>query len=163
MKVVTLLFLRQNNEILLAMKKRGFGEGKWNGVGGKVDPGETVDQATKRECREEIEVVPNKIQQVGRLHFFMANDKDFYHDARVYQCFDWKGTPKETEEMRPEWFKLHEIPYDSMWPDDEMWLPLLLDNKKFTGKFTLDNDSVENHKLRIVNSFSNSETGGQDE
>ena len=42
MKLVTLLFLRRDGQILLAMKKRGFGEGKWNGVGGKVEPGETA-------------------------------------------------------------------------------------------------------------------------
>ena len=50
----TVVFLIRENQVLLAMKKRGFGEGKWNGVGGKLDPGETVEQALVRECQEEI-------------------------------------------------------------------------------------------------------------
>ena len=55
MKHVTLLFLLTDDQILLAMKKRGFGMGRWNGVGGKIEPGETIEEATARECREEIE------------------------------------------------------------------------------------------------------------
>ncbi len=47
----TLLFLRKNNHILLAMKKRGFGADRWNGVGGKLEPGETIEQALVRECQ----------------------------------------------------------------------------------------------------------------
>jgi 8-oxo-dGTP diphosphatase / 2-hydroxy-dATP diphosphatase len=48
-KALTLLFVRNNfNEILLGLKKRGFGEGKWNGFGGKVNPTETITDAAIR-------------------------------------------------------------------------------------------------------------------
>ena len=50
----TLLLLRKDNEILLAKKKRGFGEGKYNGVGGKLEDGETPEEAMIRETEEEI-------------------------------------------------------------------------------------------------------------
>ncbi len=56
MKHTTLLFLLKDNHILLAMKKRGFGAGRWNGVGGKIEAGETIVQAAVRECFEEIGV-----------------------------------------------------------------------------------------------------------
>ena len=49
MKISTLCFLVKDNQILLAMKKRGFGEGKWNGVGGKVNPGETIERNNQRQ------------------------------------------------------------------------------------------------------------------
>lgn len=39
--------------VLLGLKKRGFGTGKWNGFGGKVEPGETIRQAAIREMKEE--------------------------------------------------------------------------------------------------------------
>ena len=48
-KVLTLVFLRREGEVLLGMKKRGFGEGKWNGFGGKVEAGETIVEAAARE------------------------------------------------------------------------------------------------------------------
>lgn len=54
----TLLFLIKDDHVLLAMKKRGFGAGNWNGVGGKIEAGESIEQALVRECQEEIGVTP---------------------------------------------------------------------------------------------------------
>lgn len=56
MTVTNLCFLIKDEKVLLAMKKRGFGVGKWNGVGGKVKPGESVKMAVVREVFEEIRV-----------------------------------------------------------------------------------------------------------
>ena len=47
-KVLTLVFIRRQGEILLGYKKRGFGAGKWNGFGGKVEAGETIEEAAER-------------------------------------------------------------------------------------------------------------------
>ena len=52
-KLLTLVFLREGEKVLLGMKKRGFGEGKWNGFGGKVEAGETIIEAAAREVKEE--------------------------------------------------------------------------------------------------------------
>lgn len=138
MKKVTLLFLLRDGQILLAMKKRGFGQGHWNGAGGKVDPGETVEQAAVRECREEIGVTPLDIAPAGRLAFYISDDPDFEgHDMHVFTATRWAGNPHETEEMRPQWFNMTDIPYESMWADDPHWLPHLLAGKRFAGSITL--------------------------
>src|SRR5690606_10332747 len=87
----TLLFLIKDDEILLAMKKRGFGADRWNGVGGKIEPGETEEQALVRECQEEIEVTPVKFEKVA-VHDFTfppgVTDKQTIH---VYLCTEWHG------------------------------------------------------------------------
>ena len=62
----TLCLLRKENKILLAMKKRGFGTGKYNGVGGKIENGETLNEAMIRETKEEIGVIPTKYEKVRR-------------------------------------------------------------------------------------------------
>ena len=62
----TLCLLRKDNKILLAMKKRGFGTGKYNGVGGKIENGETLNEAMIRETKEEIGVIPTKYEKVRR-------------------------------------------------------------------------------------------------
>ena len=65
MRQCTLVFVfNPKKQILLAMKKRGFGEGKWNGAGGKVETGETIIQAASRELGEEtgIEIIPEKLE-----------------------------------------------------------------------------------------------------
>lgn len=47
-KVLTLTMIFKDNHILLGMKNRGMGKGKWNGFGGKVEPDETIDEGAKR-------------------------------------------------------------------------------------------------------------------
>ena len=47
-KLLTLTLVQRENEVLLGFKKRGFGQGKWNGFGGKVEPGETIVNAAVR-------------------------------------------------------------------------------------------------------------------
>jgi mutator protein MutT len=154
-KTCTLLFLRRDDQILLAMKKRGFGANLWNGVGGKVDPGETIEQALVRECQEEIGVTP--------LSFSKVAEHDFLNDAatepwqqlvHVYMCDAWEGEPTESEEMAPAWFALGDIPYNKMWQDDQMWLPLVLKGKNVSCTFGFDeHDEILSATLTVVTSF----------
>lgn len=147
----TLLFLRRDNEILLAMKKRGFGAGRWNGVGGKLEKGESVEQALVRECQEEIAVTPTKFWQVAELDFVQdaQTDDPWHMYVYAYLCDKWQGQPSETEEMAPQWFALDDIPYTSMWQDDEYWLPQVLAGQKVTGLFTFDaSDQLVNHAVQ---------------
>lgn len=142
-KVCTLLFLRRDNEILLAMKKRGFGKGHWNGIGGKVETNETIEQALVRECQEEIHVTPTAYKKVA-VHDFVFPDGSPDMKVHAYIASEWQGTPTETEEMAPQWFAIKDIPYDTMWEDDIIWLPLVLKGKYLRTRFTFDHD---NHML----------------
>lgn len=54
-KLCTLVLPNRGRQYLLGLKKRGFGEGKYNGFGGKVEQGETIRQAAIRELQEEVD------------------------------------------------------------------------------------------------------------
>ena len=151
----TLLFLVDDDRILLAMKKRGFGVGLWNGVGGKIEAGETLEDAVVRECQEEICVTPITYHKVAELDFCgSSTDEGWHMFVHAYVCSSWNGTPQETEEMAPKWFKKSDIPYDQMWQDDKYWLPLVLAGKTVSGTFTFDaNDVLLTHELREVPSL----------
>lgn len=144
----TLLFLVKDKEILLAMKKRGFGAGKWNGVGGKLEPNESLEAALVRECQEEIGVTPKSWKPVAELDFIQDSTSDPWHMyVYAYISYEWDGEPTESEEMKPEWFSLDKIPYAEMWDDDQYWLPSVLNGEPVTGSFTFD----ENDKMTAYN------------
>ncbi len=148
----TLLFLVKDNEILLAMKKRGFGAGKWNGVGGKIEAGESIEDALVRECQEEVGVTPTSWKAVAELDFVQDATTDPWHMyVHAYIATDWDGVPTESEEMKPQWYNLDSIPYDDMWDDDRYWLPEVLNGKLITGNFVFDeHDSMTSHSIKIV-------------
>ena len=135
----TLCLLRKGNKILLAKKKRGFGEEKYNGVGGKVESGETNEEAMIRETEEEILVTPTEYEKVGIIEF-----DEFYKGKKtkvimhVYIATNWKGKPTESDEAKPEWFGIKDVPYTKMFPDDKHWLPLILEEKKIRAFFEFD-------------------------
>lgn len=133
-KLMTLCFIHDDDKILLGMKKRGFGEGHWNGFGGKPQVGESLEAAAKREVVEEIGVEVMQLDKRGVLNFQNQGDKDLI-EVHVFRVIDYAGEPVESEEMRPQWFKIDEIPFDTMWVDDQYWIPLYLANKLFQGSF----------------------------
>ncbi len=142
MQQTTLLYLLKpkENQILLAMKKRRFGEGKWNGVGGKLMEGETIKQALVRETFEEIgvKINENDLMQVATLEFTFENKDEWNQEVNVFMIEKWKGEPSESEEMKPEWFNIDKLPYEQMWVSDMDWLPQVLNGKKITGHYLLD-------------------------
>lgn len=131
-KAVLLFFIR-GDQILLCRKARGFGEGYWNGVGGKCEPGETLEQTVVRESLEEISATPISFSKVAHNQFiFDENDDSKNWDVHVYVCREWGGEFTESDELvEPTWFAFNDIPYSDMWEDDQYWLPQVLD-----GKFT---------------------------
>lgn len=130
----TLIMVQQGNRILLGMKKRDFGMGRWNGFGGKLCPGETIEAAAHREIKEEAGIEVTNLEQVGRIDFNFKG-KEGTIQVNIFRSTEFSGEPAESEEMRPQWFDVDQIPYGEMWPDDIYWLPLFLAGKKFTGRF----------------------------
>lgn len=149
-KILTLCIIQQNNKVLLGMKKRGFGQGRWNGFGGKVKEGESIIDAINRELFEEVGIKAQEFLQLGVLDFSWK-EKPEVLQVHIFKACDFTGEPKESEEMKPEWFNVREIPFASMWQDDKYWLPLFLENKKFQGKFLFDDaDNILDYSLNLV-------------
>lgn len=162
-KVMTLCLAVREGEILLGMKKRGFGAGRWNGFGGKVEAGETIEAAARREMLEECGVTIEKMERVGIHEFEFASEparnasrndaggRGEILEVHVFRITAWSGEPVETEEMRPQWFAFDDIPFDTMWPDDYLWMPLFLAGKQFRTKFLFgEKDAILEQSIREV-------------
>ncbi len=151
----TLLLLRKDDQVLLAMKKRGFGAGLWNGVGGKLDNGETIEQAMIRESQEEIGVTPTKYYKVAELDFHGGStDEAWNMYVHAYIATQWQGEPTETEEMAPKWYPLDAMPYETMWQDDKCWMPQVFNGASLKGTFKFDEkDNLISHEIIEVDPY----------
>ncbi|MCC7356300.1 MAG: 8-oxo-dGTP diphosphatase [Candidatus Doudnabacteria bacterium] len=131
-KILTLCIVTDSSRILLGMKKRGFGQGRWNGFGGKVTDDETVEEAAEREAKEEADITVRSLRKIGLIRFTFENDPDVLV-VHIFTTERYSGEPKETDEMKPQWFNFTDIPYEDMWPADRYWLPYVIEKKQFAG------------------------------
>jgi len=147
----SLCFLVKDHKVLLAMKKRGFGVGKFNGIGGKKDAEETIEDAARREIREEICVTVQNLISVATIDTFFPHNPDWGQRVTVFLVYKWNGKPVETEEMAPRWFNKKAIPFKQMWPDEKYWLPLVLEGKNVEAEFMFGKDeSIIDYKISIL-------------
>ena len=132
------------------MKKRRFGVGKWNGYGGKVEGSESIEESLLREVKEEGNIDIHNPEKLGIIEFTFM-ETGLVIENHIYKVTDFEGEPVETEEMRPEWFHVDDIPFAHMWADDPYWMQMFLKGKKFKGKFTFGkNDIILEKELKEV-------------
>ncbi len=148
-KVLTLCIVTSDNQILLGMKKRGFGAGRYNGFGGKIDRQETIFDAALRELKEEAGITAETLESAGILNFSFEDREDEL-EVHVFRVPTFVGEPKETEEMKPKWFPFDEIPYGEMWVDDEIWLPSVLEGRTVKGVFHFDTPATVDYPSKIL-------------
>lgn len=153
----TLVLLLKEGKVLLGEKKRGFAKGTLNGIGGKQDPGESIDQAMIRETQEEIGVTPIDYSKIGNIHFnlwYKGEHVNMY--LSIYTCTKYTGKIKETEEMIPNWYNVNDIPYEKMLADDLLWFPMALKAQKFVGDVKFDKDmKMLYHDFKQVQNLEN--------
>ena len=151
---VTLCFLLRGNEVLLAMKKRGFGKGLWNGFGGKRRGGsETVECAAVRELKEEsgLTVAEEALQRVADIDFYFPANPVWDQHVHVFLVREWSGEPQETEEMRPQFFPLDAVPYGpETWPEDVKWWPRIFAGEVLDGYVRFKDAEGNAERIELV-------------
>ena len=144
---MTLVLVRQGEKVLLGKKKLGLGKGNWNGFGGKVEAGETLEEAARRELTEEAGIIAGELRKFAEFHFSFADGSFERIAASAFEVREFQGEPRESDEMLPRWFSLEKIPFDEMWDDDRLWFPLFLSGKSFEGRFVFRKGKVIEHRI----------------
>jgi 8-oxo-dGTP diphosphatase len=144
----TLVFVIRGDEVLLIRKQRGLGRGKVNGPGGKLDPGEDALQCAARECEEELGIRVRNLECMGE-HKFQFIDGYSIH-CWVFRTSDFEGEPHATVEAIPLWTRIDDIPFEEMWEDDRIWLPLVIRGQPFRARWVFDDERMLDYDLQEV-------------
>ena len=139
-RIMTLCILRKVDDLLMGLKKLRLGAGNYNGFGGKLDPGETLEECIIREVKEESGLDLLEFEKRGVMSFELDQ---YINEVHIYEGLSWSGEPIETDEMTPIWLKIHELPYDKMWISDKIWHPHFFNREQFEGWLIFD----ENHRI----------------
>jgi 8-oxo-dGTP diphosphatase len=115
-------------EVLLGLKKTGFGAGKWVGLGGHIEPGEKPVAAAVREVAEEsgLLVPGDSLQHMASIEFRFPARPSWDQTADVFVTSVFQGEATESDEVAPRWFAEDGLPLELMWDDARYWLPRVL-------------------------------------
>ncbi len=129
-------------EVLLGLKKSGFGAGKWVGLGGHIEEGEKPEAAAVREvCEESGLLVPaDSLQHLASIEFRFPARPSWDQTADVFVTSVYQGDAEESDEVAPRWFGEHELPLSLMWDDAKYWLPLVLAGERIDALITFADD-----------------------
>lgn len=133
--------------VLLGLKRRGFGQGKFTGFGGKVDNDESIAAAALRELAEEarIHTTTDALANIGCIEFRFPMQPAWNQCVWLFLVEHWRGVPTSSTEMAPAWFAFDRLPYERMWDDAVHWLPHALHNRRLTATITFaaDNETTQ--------------------
>ena len=149
MKLATLCYIRQDNHTLMVhriKKQNDMHQGKWNGLGGKLEPGETPEECARREVLEESGLQPHHLALKGLLTFpGFANDEDWYAFVFVIDAFS--GELIDSPEGTLRWIENSELLELNLWEGDRIFLPWLDQEHFFSGKFVYKDGRLVEHQV----------------
>lgn len=149
MKLATLCYVRSKGHTLMlhrVKRANDIHQGKWNGLGGKLEPGETPEECARREIREESGLEVGRLEYKGFLTFpGFANDEDWY--AFVFVAHDCRGELIDSPEGVLRWVPDEELLDLNLWPGDRIFLPWLDRPELFSAKFVYRDGQFVDHSV----------------
>ena len=147
MILATLCYLKHEGQTLMihrTKRKDDIHAGKWNGLGGKFEPGESPEQCVIREIREEsgLAIVDPKL--CGLLVFTGFKGNDWY--VFVFTAGQFSGEMRENEEGYLKWIPEAEMESLALWPSDPIFLAWIREGKFFSAKFSYEGDEMKGYE-----------------
>ncbi len=149
MKLGTLCYVRKAGQTLMLFrnkKPRDFHEGKWNGLGGKFELGETPEECVVREVREESGLSVCRPVLHGILTFPAFDEVDDWY-VFVYTADRFSGQLVDSPEGELAWIANEKIMDLNLWAGDRVFLPWLEGDRFFSGKFIYEHGELVEHSV----------------
>jgi 8-oxo-dGTP diphosphatase len=147
----TLCYVRSGGRTLMLHRNKKKGDvhlGKWNGLGGKLDAGESPDDCVVREVREESGLAISDPRLRGILTFPAFKDGEDWL-VFVYTATKFTGSLVECGEGALSWIddaKILDLP---LWEGDLVFLPWLNEDRFFSAKFSYRDGLLAAHEARF--------------
>lgn len=152
MQLSTLCYLKKDNKTLMLhrnKKENDLHEGKWNGLGGKFEVGESPEECCIREVYEESGLNAKNPKLKGFCSFpnFDGEGTDWY--GFVFVIEDFSGEMINSNEGELHWIDDDKLLDLNLWEGDRYFLPLLEKQGMFSGKFIYKNKQLIDYEMNI--------------
>jgi len=149
MKLATLCYIRQDEKTLMIhriKKEHDMHAGKWNGLGGKLEAGETPEACALREIWEEAGITVKNLTLRGLITFpGFSDDEDWY--AFLFIADYDEGELIDSPEGDLQWIPNDELLELNLWPGDRIFIPWLDQPGFFSGKFVYQDGELVEHEV----------------
>jgi len=149
MKLATLCYVKDNEKTLMihrVKKENDMHEGKWNGLGGKLEKGESPEECVVREVLEEsgLRIVEPKMH--GFITFPNFDGKhDWY--VFVFTATKFSGDLIDSSEGHLYWIDDDKLLELNLWEGDRIFLEWLFQDRFFSAKFEYEKGKLLNHQV----------------
>ena len=152
MILATLCYIRRRNQTLMlhrVKKENDFHEGKWNGVGGKLEKGETPEECAIREIKEETGLTAKNLKLKGIITEpeFDNQKNDWYIFVFVIDKFT--GKIIDSNEGNLEWIHNDKLTELNLWPSDKIFIPWTFEDKFFSIKLVYKNKEFKDYSVEF--------------
>ena len=149
MKIGTLCYINNGHKTLMLhriKKENDIHEGKWNGLGGKLESGESPEECVIREVYEESGLIIKNPNLRGIMTFPKFDDIDDWL-VFLYTATDFNGDLIESNEGVLKWINNNEILNLNLWEGDKIYLDWLNQDKFFSAKFIYKKRSLKDYNV----------------
>ena len=137
MKLATLCYIKDNGKTLMLFrnkKENDYHEGKWNGIGGKFEPGETPEECAIREIKEETGLIAEALTLKGLITFPLFDGVDDWY-VFLFVITKFSGELIDSPEGELSWIDDDKLLELNLWDGDRIFIPWLKEDKFFSAKF----------------------------
>ncbi len=149
MKLATLCYVMRDNHTLMIYrnkKENDYHEGKWNGLGGKLEKGESPEDCVIREIKEESGLRITKPLMHGFVTFPMFDGvEDWY--VFIFTASEFTGELIDSPEGKLEWIENEKLFDLNLWGGDRIFMKWLFSDKFFSAKFNYSNGKFVDYEV----------------
>lgn len=151
MKLATLCYVQKDNKTLMLYrnkKENDYHEGKWNGLGGKFEIGESPEACAIREIKEEAGLTVKNLIMKGFITFPLFDGKDDWH-VFLFVIDEFDGKLINSPEGELEWIDNDKLSEINLWEGDKIFIPWLFQDKFFSAKFNYVDGKFVDYQVRF--------------